>query len=249
METVQGYNAAPSTMGDNFQSLNGGARLYPEKGCHFEAFQAQGRLYRDQVERLRRENLGHALTLLDFGSGPYGCGRGLLEASGFLVHEDRLALFDPGTAIRPSCSPHVHIINEDDVFGPQAPSYDLINISYVLCLLEPDEARKILEHLRARHPQATITIIDYVLQGRTQADVLGLLTADEERNWIKKQGAEEFYRTHTRFTIESLAALVRDALHLIQSGMQRYLDRARLRAAVIVEGEPYTTKLTSFLCT
>jgi hypothetical protein len=125
------------------------------------------------------------------------------------------------------------ILSREELFGDDSVSCDLVNISYVLCLLEPEEARSILNELRNGQSNAVFAIVDYTLQNRTRAEVLGLLSAHEEKKWREKLGDDEFVRTHTRFTHKSLCALLRSAGLCPLNEELSSLDPAGIRSAII----------------
>lgn len=151
---------------------------------------------------------------------------------------DRLSLFDPEARVDPPLPAYqlcVDIVGEEHVYGDRAPAYDLINLSYVLCFLEPEDAKVVLENLRMRHPCALFTIVDYVLAGRSQMEVLSLLSAGEECRWRERMGVEGFCRAHTRFSLSSLLSLTQDSGMQVLNGQGEYLDSKNLRAAILCQ--------------
>ena len=147
---------------------------------------------------------------------------------------EELALYDPSADIADPIFPdRVHIVSEREAMLTSGDHFNMVNISYVLCLLEPQEARRILSDLVSAHPNAQFLVTDYVLKGRE--DLLKLLDANEEERWRKLLGPEEFNRTHTRFDAESLECVLMNG-GLVHPGTQSwYLDRSGIRATMITE--------------
>lgn len=198
--------------------------LFHNVACHMEAAMNQQDIYRQKIDRYGNSNV------LDFGCGPTGAGRTFIEFE-IMETRNRLSLFDPGANITPSTHKNVSIVSTEQVFGPNRDQFDIVNISYVLCLMEPNEARETLEKLREAHSSASFIIIDYTLQGRSQMEVQQLLIADTEKKWREKLGEDEFHRTHTRFSPECLSELVRDSG--ISHDQPKPLDKKNLRAFII----------------
>jgi hypothetical protein len=197
--------------------------LFHDVACHMEAAMNQQDIYKKKIDTNGEANI------LDFGCGPTGAGRAFIECQ-IMGTRNKLSLFDPGANINPSNYNNVSVVNTEQVFGPNRDQFDIVNISYVLCLMEPREARETLERLKEKHSSASFIIIDYTLDGRSKMDVQNLLVADTEKRWRQKLGEEEFYRTHSRFSPESLSELVNTAG--IQHSGTRPLDKKNLRASI-----------------
>lgn len=208
-------------------------------GGHLEAVVNQSRLYDSRLTAMRHPNVKHFLNILDFGSGRYGIGRALLENQ-INQYGDRMYLYDPYTDVKRSVNSQVFVAeNLDNI--PE--NIDFINISYVLCSMEPDEARQALSDLKNRFNRAEIFVLDYVLNGREE--LINLLQSNEECKWRQIQGEKEFRRTRTRFTAGSLkAALMESGLEIIFDGLH-YLDSNQLRCAAIAKN---TNRMLGAVC-
>lgn len=214
-------------------TLNSLYGLPTPEGGHFEAVLSMQETIRHAIQQKRRESFENALRVLDYGSGRYGLGRSLLSVE--TSKSDSIELYDPATEIQPSLDRNISIVKEEMVFDERILPYDVINISYVLCLLEKEQSLQMLIKLRESHPRALFTIFDYILKGRSKFEVLNILNCAEEIRWIKKLGEEYFYETHTRFTSESLQELISDAgLHVQHI---RKLDPYGVRAGVIAAAQ------------
>lgn len=205
----------------------------PGNGRHWEALANQYTFYRRTLQDARVAKHKRMLEILDFGTGRLGAGRLALE--GVSGEHDFIDLYDPHADVSPptdSYSRRERVVGNEAVYGLCGDRYDIINISYVLCHLPEAEAQVLLSELREQHPHATFTVIDYILKGRSKAEVLEILTAEEERRWQAKMGDDVFYETHARFTRPSLIELLRGAgLHVADHDAQN-LDSAGIRAAV-----------------
>ncbi len=201
-----------------------------KNGSHMEAFFNYEGICRGMMDMIRKKTGG--LKILDFGTGHYGMGRAVMEPN--MKSGEELALYDPSADIaNPIRSDRVHIVGEREAMLSGGVDFDMVNISYVLCHLEPEEARRILQDLVFAHPNAKFLVTDYVLKGRE--NLLVLLNAHEEEKWKKRMGSEEFDRTHSRFDAESLESVLVDG-GLAHPGSQSwYLDRSGIRASMITE--------------
>lgn len=195
---------------------------------------AQESLYKAVLNTLHLRKDG--VSILDFGCGERGVGRVIIE--GIMNARDQLHLYDslPEKICPPRNGQGVNIASRENIFGDRRTSYDLINISYVLCMLEPEEAKGILEELRTAHPEALFTIVDYTLNNRTDLDIPNLLSSNEEMKWQQNIGVDEFIRTHTRFTRQSLCALVQSAGLHPMNGRAAALDEDGIRSAIVTYG-------------
>ena len=199
-------------------------------GGHDEAAYAQKEIYSEIIETERKKK--HPLEILDFGCGTLGTGRvfidGIIRGS-----RDRLALYDPHTNINPPDANNIRIVGKESIVGPRAQNFDIINISYALCVMEPEEAMKELRRLRLEHPESVFIIIDYVLKGRGRDWVLRMLNSDAEKKWIEKFGEEEFVRTHTRYDLSTLLKQVQYSGLSVEPKNIRHLDSHKIRTSLI----------------
>lgn len=198
-----------------------------DPGRHYQAYESQLRLYRAVLDTTRGR--GKALNVLDFGCGRLGVSRVILQHR--LETRDRLHLYDPSACIDPPRDPHVRVASEAEIFGPQRTRFDLMALSYVLCCIPPQEVHGLLQRLRDAQPQARGVFVDYTLADHSEEEVLRLLHADEERNWLKKLGREEFITVHRRFTRDSLLRLVSSHFRVI--GNVFSLDVSGIHAAAV----------------
>lgn len=197
-----------------------------------EAANCQMKIYGEVVAQTRKESgTPDALKILDFGSGACGSGRVFLQ--GKMKSSDELHLYDPQTKIHPAMLPNVREVREDDIIGPRKQTYDLINISYVLCYVQPDQAIEMLRELRENQPQAMLAVMDYILRFRHNEEILRLLDTDSEFHWRAKMGDEEFIKTHSRHSLASLASLLQDSGYGVRD--LKVLDRYPTRAALIAK--------------
>lgn len=196
-------------------------------GRHFEAYLNQDTLYRDvlAVQHQTRKRL----NILDFGCGPHGTGRMLLR--NLKEPQDGLHLYDPYANIEQPRVPNEFIATRQHVFGDNRIAFDIVNLSYVLCCMRPTDGRDALEQLRWAHPGASLVVVDYTLQTRSQAEVLQLLNSTEEMKWRRRMGEEAFASTRRQFTPESLQWLVRLSGYVPQE--TRPLDAAGMRAGLV----------------
>lgn len=204
-----------------------------KNGAHLQAFYNFQDICADLMQTTRdRYGTAH---ILDFGTGRYGVGRAIMEPK--LQKGDELALYDPKAEISEPIQPdHVHIVDDRMALTYTDGRFNIVNISYVLCLLEPEEARKILSDLSLAHPYAKFLITDYVLRGRE--NLLEVLNSKEENKWRASIGEEEFRRTHARFDASSLAELVENSGFSKPSGSAWYLDHLGIRETILTEPEP-----------
>ena len=197
-------------------------------GRHFEAYINQETLYRRVLEMLHQ--IRDKLNILDFGCGPHGVGRMLLRS--LKKKDDKLYLFDPHATIEPSRDPNEFIATKQDVYGDARIPFDIVNLSYVLCCMEPIDAIYALKNLKASHSKAMLAIVDYTLRNRSEIEVLQLLTSHEEMKWRRHMGDEAFAHTRRQFTPESLEHLIRMAGYsLLECAIP--LDKAGIRAAIV----------------
>jgi len=200
-------------------------------GAHFEAFFNFQDICLGLMDEIRKKT-GH-LNILDFGSGRYGVGRAIMEPK--MNPGEELALYDIDTISSPVRTGTTHIVDTEVALGYTDGRFNIVNLSYVLCHIEPDEAKGILSDLGLAHPNAQFLITDYVLSGREE--LLELLNSSEEEKWRSRQGAEEFRRTHVRFDPNSLERLMVRSGFMSPGFKAWYLDHNHIRASMITEPE------------
>lgn len=154
------------------------------------------------LEKLRLKKKKETLCGLDVGSGRKGTARMVLEHA--KREQDLLALYDPETEVQATSG--VHIVPTLEV--PKAlggsEECDLVNIAYVLCILPEQTRSALLGALRLRHPQATFTVIDYILRGRERNDILRTLNSSNERKWRERMQDDRFVETRASFDLPLL---------------------------------------------
>lgn len=204
-----------------------------KNGAHLEAFFNFQDICLGLMDDIRAKT-GH-LNILDFGSGRYGVGRAVMEPK--MNPGEELALYDLNPISSPIRPDIAHIVGEHEALRYTNGRFNMVNLSYVLCHMEPVEARMILSDLAFAHPNAQFLVTDYVLRGREE--LLPFLDSSQEQKWRERQGNEEFRRTHVRFDPNSLEKL------MIESGLEPpgnkawYLDHSGIRASMITEPEHY----------
>jgi hypothetical protein len=202
-------------------------------GRHLEAFRSVQKLYADRVKAVRKRE--GAARVLDFGTGRNGVARTVIEPQ--LTDDDMLGLYDAHTPIEPprgKTGSHSRIIDAAEAYGKPPPllPYGMVSLSYVLCMMEEDEAVRDVRRLRGAHPYAEFVVIDYMLKGREQ--LADLLCADEEMTWRMRMGHHQFVRTHTRFDVQKLCGLLWDAQLPCSPQDAVPLDKHGMRAAVVI---------------
>ncbi len=175
------------------------------------------------------------LNILDFGCGPHGVGRMLLRS--LKQKDDKLYLFDPHVDIEHPRDANEFIATKQDVYGDARLPFDIVNLSHVLCCMEPIDAIYALKNLKASHPKAMLVVVDYTLRNRSAMEVLKLLTSHEEMKWRRHMGDEAFAHTRRQFTPESLEHLIRLAGYLPEEGI-RPLDKSGIRAFAVACPDP-----------
>jgi|TARA_B100001971_G_scaffold214579_1_gene252739 hypothetical protein len=198
-------------------------------GLHSSALNNLEQMLDDVLALIRQTK--HSLTILDFGSGNEGVSRSQLPYK--LRNFDSLHLFDKEPIAKPSIDFGVSIVQASNIYGHTRAIYDLINISYVLCLMEPEQAIETLDRLRQEQHEAVVAVTDYTLQTFPPGDFLGTFNCNLERKWCEAHGHNKFYRTRARFSPQSLAELVRDAGYIVPEENAQPLDAKRYRSAVI----------------
>ncbi len=184
-------------------SLGIGRPQQAKRSRNWQTFLRMQDFYESTMSNIRRE-IG-AINALDFGTGRYGVGRSLIEPS--LEKDEQIALYDPFAQISDPAHPDLaHIADEQEAFGEGPRQFNLVNLSYVLCLMEPSEARDVLNRLSSAHPNARFVVVDYVLRGREE--LVKQLDSAAENKWRQKMGDAEFNRTHCRFDESSLEELL-----------------------------------------
>ncbi len=196
-------------------------------GRHMQAFLRMQGLYKHRISHIRSSQ--GAVHALDFGTGSDGLSRGLIEER--LLPGDSLALYDRYTAIAQPRG-QSRIVGPEEAFGYDRGKINLVSIAFVLCSLEPEQARMTLSKLRDAHPDAEFLIVDYMLKGRLP--LVELLRANEETLWRKKVGDPEFIRTRTRFDVDGLCGLLEESGMPVTHAEVLPLDDQCIRAAVSV---------------
>ncbi|HCI03454.1 MAG: hypothetical protein QF755_01300 [Candidatus Peribacteraceae bacterium] len=198
-------------------------------GLHNSALCNLEQMWNDVLALMRQ--IRHSLMILDFGSGHEGVSRSQLPYK--LRNFDNLHLFDKETITKPPIDFGVSVVQSSNIYGHTRAIYDLINISYVLCLMEPEQATETLERLRQEQHEAVVAVADYTLQTFPPGDFLGTFNCNLERKWCEAHGHNKFYRTRARFSPQSLAELVRDAGYVVAEKEAQPLDAKGHRGAVI----------------
>lgn len=196
-------------------------------GRHMQAFLRMQGLYKQRISHIRSSQ--GAVHALDFGTGKDGLSRGLIEER--LLPGDSLALYDRHAAIAQPRG-QSRIVGAQEAFGYDRGKVNLVSIAFVLCLLEPEEARRTLTALREAHPEAEFIIVDYILKGKEQ--LVQLLQANEEKKWRRAIGDPEFIRTHTRFDVDGLCGLLEESGMPVTHAEVLPLDDRGIRAGVSV---------------
>lgn len=202
-----------------------------KNGAHMEAFFNFQDICLGLMNDLRAKT-GH-LNVLDFGSGRYGVGRAIMEPK--MNPGEELALYDLHSISSPIRTDTTRIVGTHEAMKYTDGRFNMVNLSYVLCHIEPNEARAILSDLAFAHPNAQFLITDYVLRGREE--LLQLLDSSQEKKWKMHQGQEEFRRTHVRFDPNSLERLIVDSGLEPPGTRAWYLDHSGMRASMITEPE------------
>jgi hypothetical protein len=213
-----------------------------DPGGHFEAYDNQLKLYRAVLTTVRRN--GKALEILDFGCGRLGVSRVILQY--LMQTRDRLHLYDPLALIEPPLDGNIRIASEKEIFGPERTRFDVIALSYVLCCIPPEDVPPLLQNLKTAQPQARGLFVDYTLADRSDAEVLRLLNAQEERYWLERLGRDDFITVHRRFTRESLEHLL--SSHFRVMGHTAPLDKLGIRAAAVTLPDRIPVVLPSADC-
>lgn len=181
----------------------------PVNGRHLEAFFKQEKLYQQACNTAHDKAGNRAITALDYGCGAErGVSRTILE--NMLEQRDALLLYDE-QIVRPSRRPNTRVVTEHAIWSPNPIKCDLISLSYVLCMMQRDEAKSLLQDLKNFQPDADFCIVDYTLRRQTRERVMQLLTADEEKKWLNALGEKDFLETHMRFGQEDIAGIAEDA--------------------------------------
>jgi len=202
--------------------------VFASGGHHLAAYNQQTALYREACDRARRTGT-EPIAVLDYGCGAKnGVSREIFE--GILDARDRLYLFDV-LDVQPSHRPMTHVVQEPAFQSANPLPCDIVNLSYVLCMLETAEARELLRSLAFFQRSALFTVVDYTLATRSEAEVLRLLGSKQERTWRERLGEKEFLRTHRRFSPVTLQELVTSAGLTIER--VEALDPASLRAGLM----------------
>lgn len=175
--------------------------------------------------------------ILDVGTGYYGVGRSLI--TGAKKPSDRLYLYDKDPNIQyPLPQDNAQIVTADDVFNCTL-QCSHINFSYVLCTMEIEHSRALLQNLLTQNPSATFFVMDYTLQGRDRQEIIAILCSKSEQKWLQVCGEDEFIRTRSRFSRDSIAQLLQD------TGLQPYntrvLDQDNIR--IMIAAKPIVPSL------
>ncbi len=186
-------------------------------------------LYRDTCAEVHAATGKSSITVLDYGCGAEkGVSRTILE--NVLEQRDLLLLYDT-QEVQPSRRPNTRVISEALIWSANPVQSDIVNLSYVLCLLPPEEARMLLRDLSYFQHGATLSIVDYTLKHQSRDRVLQLLTANEEQKWRQQMGDAAFLETHMRFSPDGIADLVESAGLRIQKTIP--LDREQFRTGIV----------------
>lgn len=150
--------------------------------------------------------------VLDFGCGQKGLSRSYWSV--ILRNEpgSRLFLYDPAfqsEGVQGHIPEFATPISELDGIRQETGEIDIVNLSYVLCLLEINQAAVLIQQINRIYPEARLLIADYILKNRSRADVLNLLTTESELEWLGRLGENNFVETHTRFNLWDLFILAR----------------------------------------
>ncbi len=220
-----------------------------EHGHHTHAYYEQVALFHAVANTQRRRRAlardPRPIEALDYGTGWQGVSRVILE--GVLSAREQLFLYDKFAAIKPSRMPNVHQATPEDIFSGWK-QFDIISISYVMCCMDPLEARAMLANLQEAQQSAQYVIVDYTLRGRTREDVLALLTSNQEMKWRHHMGEDEFARTRMQHTPASLAALTQSAGLGVWNGKAAPLDPAGMRSAIIAEARAVAPQCSVPMC-
>ena len=197
-------------------------------GLHSSALHNLEIMWNDIFELVR--NVRSSLCVLDYGSGNEGVSSSQLPFR--LRGHDRLFLYDR-ERLTPKDDPGVYIARLNDIFGYTREQFDLINISYVLCLMEQDKAIATLEALRSQQEEAVLAVTDYTLLTCHPQVFLDTFNCTQEKKWQEILGIHEFYRTHARFSAETLADLVRESGYVVEEDEAQPLDAKGYRGTVV----------------
>lgn len=186
----------------------------------------------ETAERQRPAQRSNApLEVLDFGTGPCGTSRVILQS--ILETRGRLALFDKqSVVIEPPLRPHVHIAPEYDVYGYPNPDFDLISLSYVLCCLGETDPALTLLTLREYHRTSLMTIVDYTMKNFPRNAVLRLLNTHAEQEWMRRD-QDHFVEARTQFTPQSLRTFAEQCGYDVI--VQQPLDPIGIRSALLLQ--------------
>lgn len=199
-------------------------------GGHYEACSIQHRIYAEAITSLSKDR-ERPLNILDFGCGVRGSGR-VLIAGIISGTAHRLSLLDPFASIKKPRNQRTTIKSTTEVFeGTER--FDLINLSYVLCCIDPKAVTEILRTLKIQNPTAAFTIIDYILKGRARNEVLRLLDSAWEKKCFNRQSDGDFVEQHMRFDESLLINLVQDAGISMSAKSTFPLDGQNLRYAIV----------------
>lgn len=211
--------------------------LHWDTGKHLEAWNNQGKLYKDVIDQ--RSLTNPRLEILDFGCGKNASSRRHLQS---LIRSTshRLSLYDEDYVREPR-QENVRIVCAEDVIGENSQKFDIVNISYVFCLMKDADARKVLQQLIKQNPKMSFVVIDYILRGRDNNEVLRLLNAEEEKRWLGMLGEEKFCEVHAHFDRESLLQLCQESGLTIEKS--ETLDTADIRLGLI--GSPKKSQTVS----
>ncbi len=202
-----------------------------EQGGHLQASIRQQQIYSYLFSGMANQTQRDTLNVLDFGTAYRGASRSFLEGQIGNKAGRSLKLYDPYTRIAPPIYPNVSIIDEHAVFGINAEEFDVINLSYVLCCLDGVEATELLSKIIEQHPDAVLTVFDYVLKNRDKARVLDVLCTKQEMIWRKKMGDDAFFQSRSYYAINELAEVVTDAGGTVLH--QEHLSNRQLRACIL----------------
>jgi hypothetical protein len=178
-------------------------------------------------------NQVNSVGVLDYGTGHYGVGRAIFES---LVRNKpgHLYLYDPHTSVEESARNDIDVIPFYlDPLNHKLPNIDIINLSYVLCCMDRDEAEITLKSMRMAYPQATLTVIEYILAGRGDVEVLHLLDTNQERMWQQQIGEERFLETRRSFSQDSLSELLESTSYNVHN--LELLDDGPYRIGIVAK--------------
>ncbi len=198
----------------------------------YEAKDVQENLYRQVLQEAASKNR-RLPNVLDFGSGKRGTGRVLMDP--ILSREGGgLDLYEPFDTVSPSFNKDTKQVDDDAVFGPRRKEYDIVNISYVLCTMPPDEAGALLIRLREAQPQASYIIVDYILKNRTRDEVTSVLQTDSEKQWMARSGVDAFLATRGQHDVATFAELLKKH-NMPEVAQAKLMDTYPTRAAFVLQ--------------